>query len=48
MSNSFIQPIDVTLSDAMTRGQSGPGNGGNEGEFKILQSSCITEASSSD
>ena len=40
MSNSFIWPIDTTLSDATTPGQSGPGS--------IPQRSCIAGASPSD
>ena len=48
MSNSFIWPIDRTLSDATTLGQSGAGSNGNEGVFHISQSSSITGASISD
>ena len=48
MSNSSIWPIDRSLSDANTPGQSGPGSDGNEGVLHILQSSSITEASPSD
>ena len=48
MSNSSIWPIDRTLSDATTLGQSGPGSDGNEGILYIPQSSSITGASSSD
>ena len=39
--------MDRSLSDATTPGQSGPGNDGNEGVLRILQSPSITEASSS-
>ena len=38
----------MTLSGATTPGQSGPECDGNEGVLCIPQSSCITEASSSD
>ena len=48
MSNSFIWPIDKTLSSATTLGQSGPGNNANEGIFCFPQSSSISEASPSD
>ena len=48
MSNSSIQPIDTTLSDAITPGQSGSGSDSNEGVLCILQSFSITEALSSD
>ena len=48
MSNSFIWPIDRTLSGATTPGQSGPGSNGNERVLHISQSSSITEASPSD
>ena len=46
MSNSSIWPIDKTLSNATTPGQSGIGSNGNEGLHYILQSPR-TEASSS-
>ena len=48
MSNSFILPIDRTLSDPTTPGQSGPGGNRNEGVLRIPQSSRITKASPSD
>ena len=48
MSNSFIWPIDRTLSGSTSSGQSGPGSNGNEGVLRIPQSSNITEASPSD
>ena len=48
MSNSFILPIDRTLSGTTTLGQSVPGSNSNEGVLHIPQSSSITEASSSD
>ena len=48
MSNSSIWPIDRTLSDATTLGQSGPGSNGNEGVLHILQSTSIIGASPSD
>ena len=35
MSNHSICPIDMTLSDATTLGQSGPESDGNEGVFHI-------------
>ena len=38
----------MTLSDATTLGQSGPGSNGNKGILYITQSSSITEASPSD
>ena len=47
MSNSFICPIDKTLSGATTQGQSGPGNDGKERVLHIPQSSSITETSPS-
>ena len=39
---SSIWPINKTLSNATTLGQSEPGNNGNEGVLRIPQSSCIT------
>ena len=45
MSNRSIRPIDRTLSDATTPGQSRPGSDGNKGIFRILQNSSITRAS---
>ena len=48
MSNSFIWPIDRTLSGATTPGQSGPGSDWIEGELSIRLSSGITEVSASD
>ena len=39
MSNSSIWPIDRTLSDATTQGQSGPRSNGNEGVLHISQGS---------
>ena len=39
---SSIWPIDKTLSDATTPGQSGPGSNCNEGVLHIPQSSGIT------
>ena len=48
MSNSYIQPIDSTLSGATTPSQSGPRSDGNEGVLRILQSSGITGTSPSD
>ena len=41
-------PIDRTISDATTPGQSGPGSDGNEGVLFIPQSSSITGTSPSD
>ena len=41
-------PIDRTLSDATTPGQSGPGSNGNDGVPHIPQSSSITGTSPSD
>ena len=38
----------MTLSDATTPGQSGPGSDNNEGVLRIPQSSSITATSSSD
>ena len=43
-----IWPIDRTLSDATTLGQSGPGSNGNEEVLHIPQSSSITRTSPSD
>ena len=48
MSNSSIWPLDRSLSDATTLGQSGPGINGNKGVLCIPQSSIITGASPSD
>ena len=48
MSNSFIWPIDRTLSDATIPGQSEPGSDGNQEVFCIHQSFCISGASLSD
>ena len=48
MSNSFIQPLDRTLSGATTLGQSEPESDDNEGGLRILQSSSIIGASPSD
>ena len=48
MLNSSIWPIDRTWSGAITPGQSGPGNDGNEGILQISQSFSITGASLSD
>ena len=45
---SSIWPIDRSLSGVTFQGQSRPGSNGNEGVLRILQSSSITEASSSD
>ena len=45
---SSVWPIDRTLLGATTPGQSRPESNGNEGVFRIPQSSSITEASSSD
>ena len=39
MSNSSVQPIDRTLSDATTLGQSGPRNNVSKGVLHIPQSS---------
>ena len=47
MSNSFIWPIDRTLSSATTQGQSQLGSKNNEGVLHISQSSRITVASPS-
>ena len=48
MSNSFICPINGTLSCATTPDQSGPTSNGIEGVLRIPQSSSITGASPSD
>ena len=48
MSNSFIWPIDRTLSGATTLGQNGFVSKGNEGALHIFQYSSITAASPSD
>ena len=48
MSNSFILPIDKTLSGTTTVGQSRPVSDGNEEVLCISQSSSITGASPSD
>ena len=48
MSNSFIWPIDRTLSGTTTLGKSGLGSNVNEGVLHIPQRSSITEASPSD
>ena len=45
---SSIRPIDRILLGATTPGQSGPGSDGNEGVFRIPQSSSITGTSPSD
>ena len=45
---SSIWPIDKTLSDVTTQGQSGCGSDGNEGVPRIPQSSSITGTSPSD
>ena len=45
---SSIRPMDRTLSDATTPGQSEPRSVGNEGVSCISQSSSITEISPSD
>ena len=47
MSNSSVWPIDRTLSDATTQGQSEPGSDDNEGALRIPQSSSITGTSPS-
>ena len=44
----LLNPCIVLLSGANTPGQSGPGNDGNEGVFRIPQSSNITGTSPSD
>ena len=48
MSNSSIWSIDRNLSGATTQGLSGPGSDSNENEFRIPQSSIITETLTSD
>ena len=50
MSTEFcsIWPIDSTLSGATPPGQSRPGSDGNEGVFRIPQSSSFTGTSLSD
>ena len=48
MSNSFIWPIDRTLSGASTTEQCGHGCDGNEGVLYIPESSNITGSSPSD
>ena len=48
MSNSYIWPIDRTLSGATTLGLSGLRSDGNEGILCISQSSNIIEALLSD
>ena len=48
MSNSYICPIDRTLSGATPPGQSGPGSNENKEVLRIPQNSSITEASPSD
>ena len=48
MPNSFIWPIDRTLSDATIPGQSAPENISNLGVLCFPQIFSITEASSSD
>ena len=45
---SYIWPIDRTLSDATTQGQSGPESDGNKGVLCIPQSSSIIGISPSD
>ena len=45
---SSIWPVDRTLSDAATPGQSGPENNSNEGVHSIPQSSRVTGTSASD
>ena len=45
---SSIWPIDISLSGAITPGQSGPGSNGNEGVLCITQHSSITGTSSLD
>ena len=45
---SSIWPIDLTLSGAITPGQSGPGSDGNKGVPRISQSSSLTGASPSE
>ena len=41
MSNTFIWPLDKTLSVDTTPGQSGPGSDGSDGVFRIPQSSRL-------
>ena len=48
MQFSSIWPIDRTLSDTTTPGQSGPGSDGNKGVLCISQSSSIAGALPSD
>ena len=48
MSNSYIWPIDSTLSGATTPGLSEPVSNGNEEALCVPQSSSIAEASQSD
>ena len=48
MQFSSIWPIDRTLADATTLGQSGSESNGNKGVLRIPQSSSITGISSSD
>ena len=48
MSNSYILPMDRTLSGAITPGHSGLRSDDNEGVFLIAQRSGITEASPSE
>ena len=48
MQFSSIWPIDRTLIDATTPGQSGPGSDGNEGVLRIPHSSSIVGTSPSD
>ena len=48
MQFNSIGPIDRTLSGTTTSSQSGHGSDGNKGVLPILQSSSITETSSSD
>ena len=48
MSNSFVWPIDRTLSGSTILGQSRPQSHGNEVALHIFQRSSITRASPSD
>ena len=48
MSNTFISPIDWTLSGAPNPGWNGSGSDGNKGVISVPQSSSITGASPSD
>ena len=48
MSNSYILPIDRTLSGPTAPGKSGPGSDGNKGVLCISQSFSITGALPSD